>query len=85
MQGKVLVGFERYMSFTAAGGNHCQVHVMGVPRSAEARAREEFLAAAERHRLAFSDIPASSKVSARRKSDGRGFILGIGVMLLLIK
>lgn len=67
------MGFERYMAFRNAFGNHSQVHVIGVPRSVEGRARPEFLAAAERLQLAFTDIPASLKVRGRQECDGGHF------------
>eukprot|EP00884_Botryococcus_braunii_P002535 jgi/Botrbrau1/12282/Bobra.0323s0022.2 len=67
-QGKVLVGFERHMTFSRAGGNHCQLNVIGIPRSAESRARKEFVAAAEKRGLIFTDVPASLKGETGRKA-----------------
>lgn len=43
-QGKVLVAFERYMSFKKTGGNHCHVNVVPIPaKTASVAKRVGFL------------------------------------------
>jgi hypothetical protein len=58
----VLVGFERYMSFRGIGGNHCQLNVIAVPRSADTRAQREFQESAEREGFSLEEVPGPQKV-----------------------
>lgn len=64
-EGKVLVGFERYMRLRKSGGNHCHTNIIGIPSTDTATIEGAFAAAGRKIGHSFIKVSQSKDEETR--------------------
>lgn len=62
MQGKDIFAFERFMQFRRAGGNHCQLNVLAIPKTVTASAASTLQGMAGKHGFSLQPVAGPSTV-----------------------